>query len=238
MTGDNLLIEVTGVTKDYHGLRPLRVEDLQIGAGESVALLGVDAAMAEVLVSLITGAQLPDEGEVRVFGRLTKSITGVDDWVKELDRFGLISARAVLVDQFTTEQNLALPLSLEIDPLPPDIRAQVGQLASEVGLTNEELGAITAVLSPGAQLRLRVGRALALRPEVLIAEHPNALLPGNESLRFAADFARIAAGRAIAALVMTADPAFAAVIAKRVLEFQPATGKLVEKQSGWRRWFS
>ena len=238
MTGDNLLIEVTGVTKDYHGLRPLRVEQLQIGAGESVALLGVDAAMAEVLVSLITGAQLPDEGEVRVFGRLTKSITGVDDWVKELDRFGLISARAVLVDQFTSEQNLALPLSLEIDPLPPDIRAQVGQLASEVGLTNEELGAITAVLSPGAQLRLRVGRALALRPEVLIAEHPNALLPGNESLRFAADFARIAAGRAIAALVMTADPAFAAVIAKRVLEFQPATGRLVEKQSGWRRWFS
>ena len=238
MTGDNLLIEVTGVTKDYHGLRPLRVEDLQIGAGESVALLGVDAAMAEVLVSLITGAQLPDEGEVRLFGRPTKSITGVDEWVKELDRFGLISARAVLVDQFTTEQNLALPLSLEIDPLPPDIRAQVGQLASEVGLTNEELGAITAVLSPGAQLRLRVGRALALRPEVLIAEHPNALLPGNESLRFAADFARIAAGRAIAALVMTADPAFAAVIAKRVLEFQPATGRLVEKQSGWRRWFS
>ena len=238
MTGDNLLIEVTGVTKDYHGLRPLRVEHLQIGAGESVALLGVDAAMAEVLVSLITGAQLPDEGEVRVFGRPTKSITGVDDWVKELDRFGLISARAVLVDQFTTEQNLALPLSLEIEPLPPDIRAQVGQLASEVGLTNEELGAITAVLSPGAQLRLRVGRALALRPEVLIAEHPNALLPGNESLRFAADFARIAAGRAIAALVMTADPAFAAAIAKRVLEFQPATGKLVEKQSGWRRWFS
>ena len=238
MTGDNLLIEITGVTKDYHGLRPLRVEHLQIGAGESVALLGVDAAMAEVLVSLITGAQLPDEGEVRLFGRPTKSITGVDDWVKELDRFGLISARAVLVDQFTTEQNLALPLSLEIEPLPPDIRAQVGQLASEVGLTNEELGAITAVLSPGAQLRLRVGRALALRPEVLIAEHPNALLPGNESLRFAADFARIAAGRAIAALVMTADPAFAAVIAKRVLEFQPATGRLVEKQSGWRRWFS
>jgi putative ABC transport system ATP-binding protein len=238
MTGDNLLIEITGVTKDYHGLRPLRVEHLQIAAGESVALLGVDAAMAEVLVSLITGAQLPDEGEVRLFGRPTKSITGVDEWVKELDRFGLISARAVLVDQFTTEQNLALPLSLEIEPLPPDIRAQVGQLASEVGLTNEELGAITAVLSPGAQLRLRVGRALALRPEVLIAEHPNALLPGNESLRFAADFARIAAGRAIAALVMTADPAFAAVIAKRVLEFQPATGRLVEKQSGWRRWFS
>ena len=238
MTGDNLLIEITGVTKDYHGLRPLRVEHLQIAAGESVALLGVDAAMAEVLVSLITGAQLPDEGEVRLFGRPTKSITGVEEWVKELDRFGLISARAVLVDQFTTEQNLALPLSLEIEPLPPDIRAQVGQLASEVGLTNEELGAITAVLSPGAQLRLRVGRALALRPEVLIAEHPNALLPGNESLRFAADFARIAAGRAIAALVMTADPAFAAVIAKRVLEFQPATGRLVEKQSGWRRWFS
>jgi putative ABC transport system ATP-binding protein len=236
--GRDPLIEIAGVTKDYRGLRPLRIQRLALHEGESMALLGFDAAMAEVLVNLITGAQLPDEGEVRVFGRSTTSITAVDDWVTELDRFGLISTRAVLVDQFTAEQNLALPLTLEIDPLPGAVRTEVGQLASQVGLSTEELTVQTAALTPTAQLRLRVGRALALRPRVLLAEHPNALLPREESSRFASDLARITKQRGIAALVMTADPAFARTVARRVLELQPATGALLEKRFGLGRWFS
>jgi len=238
MAGADLLIELTGVTKDYRALRPLRVQHLQLHEGESVALLGFDAAMTEVLVNLITGAQLPDQGEVRVFGRPTSSITAVDEWVTELDRFGLISTRAVVVDQFTAEQNLALPLTLEVDELHPDIRSEVGRLAAEVGLSKEELNTPTGALNALAQLRLRVGRALALRPRVLLAEHPNAVLPREEASKFAAEFARITAHRAMAALVITADPAFARVVASRVLEVQPATGVLLEKRSGLRRWFS
>ena len=236
--GRDLMIELAGVTKDYRSLRPLRVQRLALHEGESIALLGFDAAMAEVLVNLITGAQLPDEGEVRVFGRPTTLITAVDDWVTELDRFGLISTRAVLVDQFTAEQNLALPLTLEIDPLSDAIRTEVGQLASEVGLSTEELALQTSSLTPSAQLRLRVGRALALRPRVLLAEHPNALLPREETSRFAFDLARIAERRGIAVLVMTADPTFARALASSVLELQPATGALLEKRFGLRRWFS
>jgi ABC-type lipoprotein export system ATPase subunit len=238
MAGREPLIEIAGVTKDYRALRPLRIQRLALHEGESIALLGFDAAMAEVLVNLITGAQLPDEGEVCVFGRPTTSITAVDDWVTELDRFGLISTRAVLVDQFTAEQNLALPLTLEIDPLTEAIRTEVVQLATEVGLSSDELALQTAALSPPAQLRLRVGRALALRPRVLLAEHPNAVLPREESSRFASHLARITEQRGIAALVMTADPAFARSVANRVLELQPATGALLEKRFGLRRWFS
>src|SRR5262245_16960730 len=195
MASDEPLIAITGVTKDYRSLRPLRVERLELREAESIAVLGFDAAMTEVLVNLITGAQLPDQGEVRVFGRPTSSITAVDDWVTELDRFGLISTRAVLVDQFTAEQNLALPLTLEVEQLSPDIKAEVHRLAAEVGLSHEELSRPTGALGAQAQLRLRVGRALALRPRVLLAEHPNALLPREESRAFAADFARITAQR-------------------------------------------
>lgn len=238
MADADLLIEIAGVTKDYRALRPLRIQRLELRESESVALLGFDAAMAEVLVNLITGAQLPDQGEVRVFGRPTSSITAVDDWVTELDRFGLISTRAVLLDQFTAEQNLALPLTLEVDQLAHDIKTEVSRLAAEVGLSQEELVTPTGALGAQAQLRLRVGRALALRPRVLLAEHPNALLPPEESSKFAADFARITAQRRVAALVMTADPAFARISASRALEVQPATGMLIEKKFGLLRWFS
>jgi putative ABC transport system ATP-binding protein len=193
--------------------------------------------MAEVLVGLITAAQLPDEGQVRVFGRLTTSITAVDDWVTELDRFGLISTRAVLVDQFTAEQNLALPLTLEIDNLPAEVRAEVTDLARDVGLSLEELAASTGDLSPLAQLRLRLGRAIALRPRVLLAEHPSALLSGEDSGKFAMDFSNVTTQHGIAVLVMTTDPNLRNV-ADRVLELQPATGALIEKRFGLRRWFS
>ena len=237
MADGERLVELIGVTKDYRALRPLRIQRLELRAGESVALLGVDAAMAEVLVSLITGAQLPDEGDVNVFGRATRSITAVDEWVAELDRFGLISDRSVLVDRLTAQQNLALPLSLDIDDMPAPLRDEVQRLASEVGLTAETLNLPTSALAPADQLRLRLGRALALRPRVLLAEHPNALLPREESPGFAKDFSRISRERALASLVMTADATFATAIADTVLELQPATGEL-RKKSGLWRWFS
>jgi predicted ABC-type transport system involved in lysophospholipase L1 biosynthesis ATPase subunit len=232
-----LLVELIGVSKDYRALRPLRLQRLELRAGESVALLGVDAAMAEVLVNLITGAQLPDGGEVKVFGRVTSSITAVDDWVAELDRFGLISDRAVLVDRFTTEQNLALPMSLDIDDIPAAVRGDVNRLAAEVGLAAEAMAAPTSTLPATDQLRLRLGRALAMRPRVLLAEHPNASLPQDESPRFAKDLRRIARDRGLASLIMTADAAFAGAVADTVLELLPATGAL-RRRSRLRRWFS
>lgn len=237
MPDGELLVELIGVTKDYRALRPLRIQRLELRAGESIALLGVDAAMAEVLVSLITGAQLPDEGEVNAFGRATRSITSVDEWVAELDRFGLISDRSVLIEQLTARQNLALPLSLDIDDMPAPLRDEVQRLASEVGLAAETMGRATSALAPTDQLRLRLGRALALGPRVLLAEHPNALLSPEESPRFAKDFARISRDRGLASLVMTADATFAMAIADAVLELQPATGA-VKRKSGLWRWFS
>ena len=237
MADGELLLQLTDVTKDYRGLRPLRIRQLEVRAGEVVALLGVDAAMSEVLINLITGAQLPDGGEVRVCGRPTSATTGVDDWVTELDRFGLISERAVLVEQFTTEQNLAMPLSLEVEDLKPSIRDEVRALAIEVGLSDEELNAPTAALTASAQLRLRLGRALALRPRVLLAEHPNARLSGAELPRFAADLARITTTRGLASLITTVDATFASALTDRVLRFEPASG-LLRLASGWRRWLS
>jgi len=230
------LVELRGVTKDYHGLRPLRIADLTLREGQSLALLGLDRAMAEVLVNLITGANVPDTGTVTVFGEPTTAIDTADAWVATLDRFGLISERAVLVDRFTAEQNLAMPLSLEIEDMPAPLRGQVQQLATEVAVSIEDLKTPTGALSADVQLRLRLGRALAMNPRVLLAEHPNALITADDAPAFAADYARVIAGRRVASLVITADRTFASAIADEVLTLEPATG-LLEPSSGWRRWF-
>ena len=234
---DAPLVEVRGVTKDYHGLRPLRIEQLTLSSGDSVALLGFDQQMAQVLVDLVMGTIVPDTGEVRILGNATTAIPDGQAWLRLLDDFGLLSERAVLVDQLTAEHNLAMPFSLDLRGMSADARRGVLSLAEEVGLTAAELAKPAGALGPAARLRIRLGRALALSPRILLAEHPNASLSSDDTPAFAADFSRIIRERGVATLILTADPAFAGAVATQVLNLQPRTGAL-SPSSGWRRWFT
>lgn len=236
MPSADALVRLRGVSKDYRSLRPLRIAELDVTPGRTLALVGFDQMMAEVFVDLITGAVLPDCGEVVAFGQPTSAIPDPDGWLATLDQFGLLTDRAVLVEQFTVEQNLALPLSVAVEDLSPEVRARVADLATEVGLVSD-LRRQAGVLAPGARARIRLGRALALAPRVLVAEHPNATLSTDDAVTLAADISRIVDRRGIASVVLTADHTFARSVAKEVLVLEPATGKL-RPASGWRRWFS
>ena len=236
MSSNDVLLRLRGVSKDYRSLRPLRIAELDLPPGRSLALLGFDQTMAEVLVDLITGAILPDSGEIIAFGQHTSSIADPGTWLATLDQFGLFTDRAVLVEQFTVEQNLALPLSITVEDMTPEIRARVAELASEIGLANE-LRRQTGVLEPALRARIRLGRALALAPRVLVAEHPNATLSAQEASALGTDMARIIETRGIASIVLTADQSFARAVSKEILVLEPATGAL-KPASSWRRWFS
>jgi ABC-type transporter Mla maintaining outer membrane lipid asymmetry ATPase subunit MlaF len=231
------VVSLRSVTKDYRGLRPLRIESLELVEAQSVALMGFDQATAEVLVSLITGAITPDAGDVTVFGHSTRDIADAEAWLQGLDRFGILSERAVLLDQLTAEQNLAVPFSLDLEGMDPTLKSRVRRIADEVGLDPADLGRGAGALSAGARQRVRLGRALALEPRVLLAEHPNASLSGGELPGFAADFTKVVSARRLTSLVLTADRTFASAVAPLVLELNAATGEL-KPSSGWRRWFS
>ena len=237
MPAREVLVQLRKVTKDYHSLRPLRVESLDLHEGQMLALGGFDRMTAEILVDLITAAIVPDTGEVRVFGQPTSAIADRDGWLQTLDQFGLLTERAVLVEQFTVEQNLAIPYSLSVEDLSADLRARVARLAQEIGFAASDLAKQSGILPPLGRLRLRLGRALAMEPKVLLAEHPGATLAPDEARSFGADLKRILKGRGMAALVLTADLEFAREVGAEVFVLEPATGTL-KPSSGWRRWFS
>jgi ABC-type transporter Mla maintaining outer membrane lipid asymmetry ATPase subunit MlaF len=237
MPPPEIVVRVRQVTKDYRSLRPLRVESLDLHDGQTLALCGFDQMTAEILVDLITAAIVPDTGEVTVFGQPTTAIADREAWLQTLDQFGLLTERAVLVEQFTVEQNLAIPYSLSVENLSANLRERVAALAGEVGFSSLDLGRQSGVLPPLGRLRLRLGRALAINPKVLLAEHPNATLDREDAARFGADLKRIVNARGIAALVLTADQEFARAAADEVLVLHPATGTL-KSSSGWRRWFT
>jgi predicted ABC-type transport system involved in lysophospholipase L1 biosynthesis ATPase subunit len=235
MAGSELLVSLRDVRKDYHGLRPLRIERLELHDGETVALVGVDRAAAEVLVNLITGAMLPDAGEVDIFGRSTRTIADSDAWFRLLDRIGIVSERVVLLEELTVEQNLALPITLDVEALADEERARIERLGEEVALTPDVMRRPLAAADQATRARVRLGKALALDPRVLLAEHPNAGLPAAERPRFAADLSNIAAQRRLTMLVLTADSAFGAAACRQLLSLHPATGALDARPGWWNR---
>lgn len=233
MTATRPVVELSAVSKDYHGLRPLRIAALAIAEAENTAIVGVDAPMAETLVNLVTGAVLPDRGDVRLFGRPTSEITDSADWLAVVDRFGIVSERAVLLEPLSVVQNLSMPFTLEIEPPPEDVRQRAEALAREVGLPERSWERPVAELGAAARAQLRLGRALALGPAVVIFEHVNAAIPRTEWTGVGRHLRSTLAARRTASLVLTADKTFAASAAERVLMLDAATGRLSES----RRWF-
>ena len=231
--GESPVIRMDSLVKSYGGLRPLRLRHFTLNAGERVGLAGFDQTMAEVFVNLTTGATLPEQGEVAVFGRATSSIADSAEWFATVDRFGIVSERIVLLDQLTAAQNIAMSLTLDIDPVPEAIRGSVDALGMEVGLTGEALGAPVGGATTGVRQRVRLARAIAANPSVLLIEHPRAGLGDDEVAAFAADLARLAGARGLAVVVLAADADHARPFAPRVLVLNGGSGELAEpKKAG------
>jgi ABC-type transporter Mla maintaining outer membrane lipid asymmetry ATPase subunit MlaF len=228
------VLALDGVSKSYGGLRPLRIRQLTVAHAEQIAIVGFDQATAEVFVNLVTGASLPDAGTVTLFGRSTSAIADSADWLAVVDRFGIVSPRAVLLDALTVIQNLAMPFTLEIDPPADGIRDRAVALATEVGLAEAMWTGPAGDVDAASRARIRLARALALDPAVLLLEHASAGLDAEPRRAFGAHVRAIAARRGTAVVAVTADEAFAAAVAPRVLTLDPASGRLAERT---RRWF-
>lgn len=220
------VLRITNVRKQYHGLRPLRLNDLSIDVGERVAISGLDEGAAEVLVNLVTGASVPDEGEVAVVGRSTHAIADGDEWLASLDRFGIVSPRAVLLDAASLLQNLAMPYTLDIDPVPRDVAERASALGRETGIPEDRLHQPIAALTPEIRIRAHLARAVALEPALLILEHPTANLPVSDRKVFAADLKRVAGARSLATLIISEDSDFTSGVATRSYALNGATGEL------------
>ena len=227
------VLEVRQLQKQYGALRPLRLQQLRVDRSTIVALIGLDAAAAEVFVNLVTGATLPDTGEVQVFGRATAAITDGDEWLRTLDRFGILSDRAALLEDLTVAQNLAMTFTLDIDPIHPDVRSRVDALATDVGLEPEWRDRRAGELDASGKLRVRLGRALARAPDLLLLEHPTATLRREDVAPFAGLLRRLVGANGLAAVAVTADEEFASAVTRHVLRLRPADGALLPAGDRW-----
>lgn len=230
------IVHITGLRKQFGGLRPLRINALDVAAGERVTLHGLDAEAAEMLMLLITGASLPDEGVVSIAGRDTRDIQTDTEWLTSLDMFGMVTSRAALMDSVALEANMALPFTLSIDPVPPDVKTAVAALAEEVGLPADRLQAKVHTLDEAERARVHLARALALSPQMLLLEHPTAKLTPDEASAFGRQLAGISDRRNLAWLALSEDEAFAAEAGGQRCRLAPGSGEISSAKRGWRLW--
>lgn len=226
MSNASPLLAVQDLVKDYQALRPLRMKSLAVSPGEVLAVSGLDGPAAATFVHLATGAALPDAGDIVLFGQNTRTIADGRAWLESLDRVGMVTSRGVLIEMFSVLQNIALSFTLEVDPIDPDVLPKVTALAREVGIAAADFDGPAGRARPDTHMRVHLARALALGPQLLIAEHPSANLLRDAVAPFGADLARLARSRGLALLALTADTDLAKAIGGQRLELVAATGEL------------
>ncbi|MEO7191326.1 MAG: ATP-binding cassette domain-containing protein [Vicinamibacterales bacterium] len=235
-TATPAILELRNLTKNFGGLRPLRVRHLAVAAGDQLTLSGLDAPAAETLIHLVSGASVPDEGTVLVDGADTREIASGTEWLASLDRFGIVTHRAVFIEALPVAANMALPLTLEIEPVPDETRAEVDALADVVELPLATLDVPISTLGALDRLRVHLARALATKPRIVLLEHPTATLSDTaERETFGRALRRAASERHCGFLALTEDAAFADASGATRLALKPANGE-ISRVGGWWPW--
>jgi len=221
------LIHLSRIVKSYQALRPLRIAEFSARRQDRLVLSGFDAMAAEMFVYLVTGAALADEGEVVIAGRNTRDIATDTEWLASLDRFGIVTHRAVLLESTSVAANMALPITVAIDPMTPETRTRVEADAADVGLPPEKLDGPAHALSPAERLRLHLARAVSSGPELLMLEHPTAMLNDPAaSAAFGQTLKTLSAKRGFGFVALSEDEGFARACAGRKLRLNQKTGRL------------
>ncbi|MDB5709672.1 MAG: transporter [Sphingomonas bacterium] len=221
---DSALIAARNVTLSL-GKPPARVDilrgiDLDVIAGDSVALLGPSGSGKSSLMAVLSGLEQPTGGTVEVAGLDFAKLDEDALAVARRGRIGIVLQAFHLLPTMTALENVAVPLELAGEP-DAFARAQV-ELAA-VGL-GDRTGHYPAQLSGGEQQRVAIARALVAAPALLFADEPTGNLDtatGGAIMDML--FARHAASGATL-FVITHDPALAARCA-RVIEL--ADGRIV-----------
>ena len=112
------VLELTNTVKDYRGLRPLRIEQLEVGCERARRVHWAGPAHGRsVREPRHRRVRCRMRGEVRSSDARRSTIADSAEWLAVVDRFGIVSRRAVLLEAFTLLQNLAVPLTLDIESI-------------------------------------------------------------------------------------------------------------------------
>jgi len=153
-------------------LRILEQIDLELAAGEALAILGSSGCGKSTLLGLLAGLDSASEGEIRLFSQDLGPLDEDGRAALRAGRVGFVFQSFQLLPGMTALENVMLPLELAARD---DPRTRAEEILDQVGLS-ERLDHYPSQLSGGEQQRVAIARAFAPRPELLFADEPTGSL--------------------------------------------------------------
>ncbi|MFF4291911.1 ABC transporter ATP-binding protein, partial [Streptomyces sp. NPDC001633] len=173
-SGDEAVVRLDGVRKEYGGTTALDGVSLRIRAGEAVAVMGPSGCGKSTLLNMVSGLDRPTDGTVVVHGEDVGRLSEKGLALYRRRRIGMIFQFFNLVDDLTALDNVALAAQLTGSPA-RQARRRALELLEELGIADRR-NAYPAVLSGGERQRVAVARALMNRPALLLADEPTGAL--------------------------------------------------------------
>src|SRR5882757_5513412 len=170
-TGNQIVLSVRNLTKTYRSageqIVVLRGVNLSVAAGERVALTGESGSGKSTLLHLIAGLDRADGGEIRLADATLSDLTDAGRAELRRDRLGLVFQQFNLIPSLNVRDNLMFQSRIA-GRHDPDWHAE---LVERLGL-GALLKRYPEQLSGGQQQRVAIGRALAVKPLLLLADEP------------------------------------------------------------------
>ena len=215
---NDVVLKLSGVVRTYRqgrvNLKVLRGIDLEVRAGEIVALVGPSGTGKSTLLHVAGLLEPPDDGEVTISGEPAGPLN--DDSRTRLRRhnIGFVYQYHHLLPEFSALENIIVPQLIAGLPR-RKASSRASELLKSMGLT-ERRNHRPGKLSGGEQQRVAIARALANVPRLLLADEPTGNLDPTTAAGVFSVLLKLARGAGLAALVATHNPTLAASLDRTV----------------------
>ena len=186
----------------------LRGVDLDVGAGEIVALLGPSGSGKSTLLQAVGLLEGGFKGSIRLKGQEAAELDDEGRTRLRRELLGFVYQFHHLLPEFTARENVIIP-QLVRDTAPDAARERADQLLGILGLA-QRLDHRPSKLSGGEQQRVAVARALANKPPLVLADEPTGNLDEHTADTVFAEFVKLVREEGTAALVATHNERLAA----------------------------
>jgi putative ABC transport system ATP-binding protein len=178
------LIELHGVSKSYDlgagKFLALKEIDMQVEAGEFVAVVGKSGSGKSTLINMITGIDCPTSGEVYVAATPVHTLSQEQLAVWRGGSVGIVFQFFQLLPTLTVIENVVLPMDFCGVYPARERRARAMALLEKVGI-GVQADKLPSALSGGEQQRAAIARALANDPPLIVADEPTGNLDSQTS---------------------------------------------------------